>query len=134
MDELAQQNSTLRVIHHAQNQGKAICLNTAAYLAASEFLIGIDGDVLLDHHAIPWLMRHFQSNPRVGAVTGNPRIRTRSTLLGKLQVGEFSSLVGLIKRAQQVFYGHLFTASGVLTAFRRTALHEGGLLERGHAD
>lgn len=126
LDQLAQQNSKLRVIHQAKNQGKAIGLNTAAYLASSEIIVGIDGDALLAHDAIPWLMRHFQENPRVGAVTGNPRIRTRSTLLGRLQVGEFSSLVGLIKRAQRTFYGRLFTASGVITAFRRSALHDVG--------
>jgi len=63
--------------------------------------------------------------PRVGAVTGNPRIRTRSTLVGRIQVGEFSSIIGLIKRTQRI-YGHVFTVSGVITAFRRTALEEVG--------
>jgi biofilm PGA synthesis N-glycosyltransferase PgaC len=126
LDELAAEHPRLRVIHHAHNQGRSIALNTAAQLAASEYIIGIDGDALLDHSAIPWFVTHFQSSPRVGAVTGNPRIRTRSTLLGRLQVGEFSSLVGLIKRAQRVFYRQLFTASGVITAFRRAALRDVG--------
>ncbi|MGB3290706.1 MAG: glycosyltransferase family 2 protein, partial [Burkholderiaceae bacterium] len=62
-------------------------------------------------------------HPRVGAVTGNPRVRTRSTLIGRIQVGEFSSIIGLIKRTQRV-YGQLFTVSGVCTAFRRQALDE----------
>ena len=126
LDELARSNSKLRVIHHAKNQGKAIGLNTAAYLAHSEYIIGIDCDALLDHDVIPWFIKHFEANPQVGAITGNPRIRTRSTLLGRLQVGEFSSLVGLIKRAQRVFYRQLFTASGVITAFRRSALQDVG--------
>ncbi|MFO1436619.1 MAG: glycosyltransferase family 2 protein, partial [Gammaproteobacteria bacterium] len=60
--------------------------------------------------------------PRVAAVTGNPRIRNRSTLLGRVQVGEFSSIIGLIKRAQRV-YGRIFTVSGVMAAFRKCALH-----------
>jgi biofilm PGA synthesis N-glycosyltransferase PgaC len=64
-------------------------------------------------------------NPRVGAVTGNPRIRTRSTLLGRIQVGEFSSIIGLIKRAQRI-YGNVFTVSGVIAAFRLSALHRVG--------
>jgi len=63
--------------------------------------------------------------PRVGAVTGNPRIRTRSTLIGRVQVGEFSSIIGLIKRTQRV-YGQIFTVSGVVAAFRRRALAEVG--------
>lgn len=126
LDELARNHSRLRVIHHAKNQGKAIGLNTAAYLAHSEYIIGIDCDALLDHDAIPWFIKNFETNPHIGAITGNPRIRTRSTLLGRLQVGEFSSLVGLIKRAQRVFYRQLFTASGVITAFRKSALQDVG--------
>ena len=69
-------------------------------------------------------MAHFL-NPRVGAVTGNPRVRNRSTLLGRLQVGEFSSIVGLIKRAQRT-YGRIFTVSGVVACFRKAALHDVG--------
>ncbi|MFK5947470.1 MAG: poly-beta-1,6-N-acetyl-D-glucosamine synthase [Methylococcales bacterium] len=124
LEQLSTQDSRLRVIHHAENQGKAVALNTAAQLATGEYIIGIDGDALLDTNAITWFMHHFNSNKKIGAVTGNPRIRTRSTLLGRLQVGEFSSLVGLIKRAQKTFYGHIFTASGVITAFRYEALKD----------
>ena len=58
-------------------------------------------------------------------MTGNPRIRNRSTLLGRVQVGEFSSIIGMIKRAQRTF-GRLFTVSGAITAFRKSAVHEVG--------
>ena len=64
----------------------------------------------------PLLVAPLIDNPRVGAVTGNPRIRTRSTLIGRIQVGEFSSIIGLIKRTQRV-YGQVFTVSGVVAAF-----------------
>jgi biofilm PGA synthesis N-glycosyltransferase PgaC len=121
LDQLMQYYPMLRVVHQARNQGKAVALNTAALVAKSEFLMCIDGDALLDPDAIPWLLRHFETGPRLGAVTGNPRIRTRSTLLGRLQVGEFSSIVGLIKRTQRI-YGRLFTVSGVVVMFRRRAL------------
>lgn len=85
----------------------------------------IDGDALLDRDAAAWLVAPLLDNPRVGAVTGNPRIRTRSTLIGRIQVGEFSSIIGLIKRTQRV-YGQVFTVSGVVAAFRRRALAEVG--------
>jgi poly-beta-1,6-N-acetyl-D-glucosamine synthase len=115
----------LRVVHLAQNQGKAMALQAGSLLARHEILIGIDGDALLDRHAAHWLVRHFIADPQVAAVTGNPRVRNRSTLLGRVQVGEFSSIVGMIKRAQKNF-GSLFTVSGVITAFRKTAVHEVG--------
>ncbi len=117
--------TNLRVMRHAENQGKAVALHTGTLVAKNEFLVCIDGDTILDPHAVHWMVRHFISGPRVGAVTGNPRIRNRSTLLGKIQVGEFSSIIGLIKRAQRV-YGRIFTVSGVITAFRKTALHQVG--------
>ena len=62
-------------------------------------------------------------------MTGNPRIRTRSTLIGRIQVGEFSSIIGLIKRTQRV-YGRLFTISGVVAAFRKQALTDVGYWSR----
>ncbi|MDX8385250.1 MAG: poly-beta-1,6-N-acetyl-D-glucosamine synthase [Gallionella sp.] len=125
LQEMASNDKRLRVINMISNQGKAMGLNTAALLTEKEFLVCVDGDTLLDEHAVAWFMQHFVHGPRVGAVTGNPRIRNRSTLLGKVQVGEFSSILGLIKRAQRV-YGRLFTVSGVISAFRKTALHEVG--------
>lgn len=125
LDALARQYPRLRVIHLQQNAGKAHALRMGTLLADSEYLVCIDSDAVLDVHAMTWLVRHLQDSPRVGAVTGNPRIRNRSTLLGKVQVGEFSSLVGLIKRAQRI-YGRIFTVSGVVTAFRRSALHQVG--------
>ena len=124
LDELAIKHPRLRVVHLAKNQGKALAMEAAALVAKHEFLVCLDGDALPDPLAVRWMMRHFAWS-RVGAVTGNPRIRTRSTLLGKIQVGEFSAIVGLIKRAQRT-YGRVFTVSGVAAAFRRTALHDVG--------
>ncbi len=125
LDRLAKEDPRIRVIHQARNQGKAVGLNTAAMLARHDYFLCIDGDSIVDPHCLKWMMRHLIDSPRVGAVTGNPRIRTRSTLLGRIQVGEFSSIIGLIKRAQRT-YGKVFTVSGVMVCFRRAALHDAG--------
>lgn len=125
LDELAKTMPQLRVVHLAQNQGKSTALNVGALVAAGEILVGIDGDALLDPHALTWFVRRFQIDPTLGALTGNPRIRNRGSILGRLQVGEFSSIVGLIKRAQST-YGSIFTVSGVICAFRKRALQDAG--------
>src|SRR5690606_5525211 len=52
-------------------------------------------------------------------------IRNRSTMLGRMQVGEFSSIIGLIKRTHQL-YGRMMTVSGVMAMFRKRALEEVG--------
>lgn len=85
LDELAIQNEKLRVVHLASNQGKAVALKTATLIANNEYLICIDGDALLDKHATRWMVRHFVAHPDVGAVTGNPRIRNRTSILGKFR-------------------------------------------------
>lgn len=122
-DRLTAEHPKLRVIHLAHNQGKAMALRMGAMAARSEYLVCIDGDALLDPDAVSYLTAPLVNNPRVGAVTGNPRIRTRSTLIGRIQVGEFSSIVGLIKRTQRI-YGQVFSVSGVVAAFRRQALNQ----------
>ena len=124
LDALAARHPKVRVIHCARNQGKAVALITASLMTPAQYLCCIDADALLEPQALSWLMVHFL-NPRVGAVTGNPCVRNRSTLLGRLQVGEFSSIVGLIKRAQRT-YGRIFTVSGVVACFRKAALHDVG--------
>jgi len=125
LDAMARKDNRIRVVHLAKNQGKAVGLNTAAMVARYDYFLCIDGDSLVDPHCLHWMMRHLVNSPRVGAVSGNPRIRTRSTLIGRIQVGEFSSIVGLIKRAQRT-YGKMFTVSGVMVCFRRAALHDVG--------
>jgi biofilm PGA synthesis N-glycosyltransferase PgaC len=130
LNQLSELYPNLRVVHLEANRGKARALNTGALLAKHEILVCIDSDAILDPDALTWLVRHFRDSPRLGAVTGNPRIRNRSTLLGKIQVGEFSSIIGLIKRAQRI-YGRIFTVSGVVTAFRRGALQRVGFWHAG---
>jgi biofilm PGA synthesis N-glycosyltransferase PgaC len=125
LDAIAAVEPRLRVIHFPENQGKAIGLRVATLASRHEILIGLDGDALLDPNATRWLVRHFVTGARVGAVTGNPRVRNRTTLIGRIQVGEFSSIIGLIKRAQRI-YGRIFTVSGVVAAFRKTAVHQAG--------
>jgi len=124
LDRLISSIPNLRVVHLAANQGKATALNTGALLAKHELLVCIDGDALLDPQSLYWIARAFRRAP-VGGLAGNPRIRNRTSLLGRLQVGEFSSIIGLIRRAQTA-YGRLFTVSGVICAFRKRALEEAG--------
>lgn len=125
LDAMAARHPRLRIIHLAQNQGKALALRMGVMAAHGEYIVCIDGDAVLDPDAAAYLVAPMTRHPRVGAVTGNPRVRTRSTLIGRIQVGEFSSIVGLIKRTQRL-YGRVFSVSGVVTAFRHQALNDVG--------
>ncbi len=125
LEELSSHIDALRIITLTQNYGKAKALRAGATASQGEFLMCIDADALLDKNALFWMMQHFLSGPRVGAVTGNPRVINRNGLLSRIQIGEFSAIVGMIKRTQRSI-GRLFTVSGVNTCYRRSAVHSVG--------
>lgn len=116
----------LRLITLETNQGKAMGLRMGLLASRSEYLVCVDADSFLGQDALKWIVWHFVNFPRVGAVTGNPRIRNRTSLLGKIQVGEYSTIIGMIKRTQRIL-GKVFTISGVAAAFRKRALLDIGL-------
>lgn len=125
LHEMVGKMERLRVVTLTRNMGKAMALKAGAIASSSEFLMCIDADALLDKNALFWMVRHFLEGPRVGAVTGNPRVVNRASLLARIQIGEFSSIIGMIKRTQRKL-GRIFTVSGVNTCFRRSALHSVG--------
>ena len=74
---------------------------------------------------------HFKS-ARVGAVAGNPRVRNADNLLSRLQAIEFSSVIGLMRRAQRI-WGRVMCVSGVVGMFRKSALIDSGMYSPGMA-
>lgn len=124
LEELALLRPHMRVVNLVQNRGKAAALTLGAMAAKNEFLLCIDADSELDADAPRYMLAHFD-NPHIAGVTGNPRVKNRGTLIGRLQVGEFSALVGMIKRYHQSL-GKLFALSGVLVMFRKSAIESVG--------
>lgn len=106
-----------------QNMGKANALNTAVKRSKNEYIMVIDADTIVDDDAPYYMMENFKKHENLGAVTGNPRIRNQSTLLGKIQTLEYASIIGCIKRAQ-VLSGFVNTVSGVFTLFSKKALED----------
>jgi poly-beta-1,6-N-acetyl-D-glucosamine synthase len=122
----------LRVIDLKVNSGKANALQLGLIASNGEIIVGVDADSYLDKDALRHFVPHFttkKSGERVGAVTGNPRVRNRSSLLAKVQLCEFASIIGLIKRSQRIL-GKVMTVSGVVVAFRKRALLDCGLWDR----
>lgn len=125
--KLEKHYDNLKIIDCDENRGKATALQLATFASKAEYLICVDSDAILDPYAAHHLIYHFlHKGERLGAVTGNPRIRNRDTLLARLQIIEFASIIGTIKRAQRMF-GKIMTVSGVVVAFRKKALVDVGL-------
>lgn len=132
LDSLADKYEKLRIIQLRTNSGKANALYLGLIASKGEYIVGLDADAYLDKDALNYMIPHFIApnyGERVGAVTGNPRVRNRSSLLAKIQLCEFSSIISLIKRTQRLL-GKVMTVSGVVVAFRKRALIDCGLWDR----
>jgi len=121
IQRLAKEHAQVRAFIMERNMGKPSALRAALLACRGEIVVTIDADAYVDPHALNWIAWHFVTGPRVGAVTGNPRVRNRTSLIAKIQVGEYSSIIGMIKRTQRVL-GKVLTVSGVIAAFRKRAL------------
>jgi biofilm PGA synthesis N-glycosyltransferase PgaC len=115
----------VRLVRKMMNEGKAMALNDGLRCTRGEVILIIDADAVPDPDVVKYMVPHFQS-PRVGAVTGNPRVVNRRSLLAKLQAIEFTSIISLQRRAQRV-WGRILTMSGVVGAFHRDAIYDVGL-------
>lgn len=114
-----------RLLRKVVNEGKAMAMNDALPLLTGEVVVVVDADARLHPNALRPIVAHFVRLPRVAGVTGNPRVANRTTLLAELQTLEFTSIVSLLRRAQ-VVWGRVLTVSGVISAFRVSALKDVG--------
>jgi len=114
----------IKLLDKTVNEGKAMGINDALPLCRGEILLVIDGDIIVSPGTLRYIVPHFQGT-RVAAVTGNPRVRNRNSLLQHLQAIEFASIVSMQRRAQRVL-GRILTVSGAVFAVRRTALLDVG--------
>ncbi|HEU5034030.1 MAG TPA: glycosyltransferase family 2 protein [Mycobacteriales bacterium] len=121
-------NGRFRLMVKTVNEGKAMAMNDAMPLVRGSVLVVVDADARLHRDALRPIVAHFVRLPRVGAVTGNPRVANRNTLLSELQTLEFTSIVSLLRRAQ-VVWGRILTVSGVISAFRVSALCDVGMFD-----
>ena len=122
----------VRFVELKENCGKANALYIGLLAATGEILLCVDSDAYVMPDALRQMVPHFTNKyngERVGAVTGNPRVRNRSSLLAKIQLCEYASIISLIKRTQRI-WGKVMTVSGVVVAFRKRALLDAELWDR----
>jgi biofilm PGA synthesis N-glycosyltransferase PgaC len=115
----------VRLVRKLTNEGKAMALNDAVRVASGEILVVMDADARPEPQLLRHIVPHFRF-PRVGGVTGNPRVYNRGSLLAKIQTIEFTSIISLQRRAQRI-WGRILTMSGVIGAFHRDAMIDAGL-------
>jgi len=108
------------------NGGKATALNHAFAEARHEILVMIDADTMVAVDGLRKLVVPLQ-DPAVGAVSGYIRVGNTHRWLGKFQDLEYAAAFEIDRRAQD-FLGCIIVAPGALSAFRREALLEAGVM------
>lgn len=128
LHELAKKYQRLRVIRIEQNQGKAHAFNIGIFFAKGEYILSNDADTIPEPDALTKYMQYFTSPQGINyaAITANMDVYNRSTLLGKSQTVEFSSIVGIIKRSQTAINNTMYAYSGANTMYRRSFLIDVG--------
>ena len=111
-----------------QNAGKAAALNAGIQRASHPFLLCMDADCTLDPLTLRMAIPHM-SDPSVGAVAGNVKVRNRGSLLTRLQALEYIEGLNLPRRAQG-FVAAVNIIPGPAGLFRREALEELGGYDR----
>ena len=117
-------HSRLRVIRIEQNQGKAHAFNIGLFFAKGEYILSNDADTIPETDALIKYMQYFTSTNGINyaAITANMDVYNRSSLWGKSQTVEFSSIVGIIKRSQTAINNTMYAYSGANTMYRRDFL------------
>ena len=110
------------------NRGKSYALNIAVKHSIYNYTMVVDADTIIEDNAPYYMMESFLKYDNLGAVTANPRIRNKSTLLGKIQTVEYASIIGSIKRAQ-LMNGFINTVSGVCTLYDKRAIETVGYFD-----
>lgn len=128
LHRLQEKYSRLRVIRIEDNQGKAHAFNIGMFFAKGDYILSNDADTFPERDALTKYMRYFTSPKGLNyaAITANMDVYNRSTMLGKSQTVEFSSIVGIIKRSQTAVNDTMYAYSGANTMYRREFLIDVG--------
>lgn len=126
--QLQKKYPQLRTINIIKNKGKVHAFNIGMHFAKGEYILSNDADTIPEPDALMKYMNFFIHNRdmNTSAVTANMDVQNRSTLLGKSQTVEFSSIVGVIKRSQTSINDSMYAYSGANTLYKKDFLIDVG--------
>ncbi|KRL93196.1 glycosyltransferase family 2 protein [Levilactobacillus hammesii] len=126
--ELQKKYPRLRTVEILKNKGKAHAFNIGMYFAKGEYILSNDADTIPEPDALMKYMNFFMRDRdmNTSAVTANMDVQNRTTLLGKSQTVEFTSIVGVIKRSQTAVNDSMYAYSGANTLYKKDFLIDVG--------
>jgi poly-beta-1,6 N-acetyl-D-glucosamine synthase len=124
-------DSRVRVVRREKPSGaKAKAVNYGLLFATGDIVIVVDGDTIVERHAIKKLVKPMLDDPNVIGVAGNVKVANKRNLLTRLQAYEYLISMEMGRRWQAMLSG-LLVIPGAFGAVRRNILDS---LGRMHAD
>ncbi|QBO35075.1 glycosyltransferase [Periweissella cryptocerci] len=120
--QLLHGENRIQIIDLPQNGGKARALNAALSMITTDYVYVVDADASTHPDALMWLVQRMETTPALGAATGRPIIRNRTSILGRVQTLEYLGIIGNIKEAQSFYFQQIMSISGVSALYRTQAL------------
>jgi hyaluronan synthase len=117
--------SQINVIHLHKNVGKKQAIEYATNIAKGDIYAFMDSDCDMTSDAIEKAVKIFQSEPKLGALTGHgiTKVSDKGNILLKMQEAWFDGQFRIIK-GMESSYSSVTCCSGALSLFRRQAIQQ----------
>lgn len=109
-------------LRNNERGGKASAANLGLRYASGKYVIHLDADTSLDTNAIEEIVLPFLSNPNIGAVGGNVKVRNRENVITNCQAMEYITSISL-GRMVASYLGIYRVIPGAFGVFRRDLLN-----------
>lgn len=105
------------------HKGKSHALNIGLLHASHDYIVTVDADTTLDHHAIYELMKKLLSSSKnTAACAGSVYVKNEDhSIMTQLQFWDYLLAISVIKRAQSFLHGTL-VAQGAFSAYKKSVL------------
>lgn len=111
------------IFYADRNQGKRHSQKMGFDAAQKEYIVTIDSDTILhEPFAIQRLLRHFKTNGRVGAVTGNVGVENKTTTFLTHLISYRYWFSFNQEREAQSLSGVIFCCSGPFSAYKKSII------------
>ena len=123
LDEMKKEEPSLNIIHLSESVGKKQAIEAASEIAKGEIFVSMDSDCDMACDAVEKAVKIFNSDRKIGAITGHGRVRGANTgnALLKMQDVYIDASCRILK-GMETSFGSVTCCAGSLSFFRTEAV------------
>jgi hyaluronan synthase len=123
LDQIKKEEISLNIIHLSKSVGKKQAIEAASEIAKGEIYVSMDSDCDMADDAVEKAVKIFQSDRKIGAITGHGRVRGADTgnILLKMQDVYIDASCRILKGMETSFCS-VTCCAGALSFFRTEAV------------